>query len=87
MTLKIERSTRCGFAVLTLSGRIEEDHIPGLMELIRWQSEYPNIRLDMKEVKLVDREAVKFLARCEADGAKLENCPVYIRKWMERERD
>ena len=27
------------------------------------------------------------LARCEADGVKLENCAPYIREWMEREKD
>jgi predicted metal-binding protein len=24
---------------------------------------------------------------CEADGMKLENCPAYIREWMEKEKD
>jgi hypothetical protein len=28
-----------------------------------------------------------FLARCEADGVKLENCAPYIREWLEREKD
>jgi hypothetical protein len=38
-------------------------------------------------VSLVGRDAMGFLARCEADGVKLENCAPYIREWMEREKD
>jgi hypothetical protein len=41
----------------------------------------------LKEVKLVDRDAVRFLAHCETKGATLQNCPVYIREWMRRETD
>jgi len=40
----------------------------------------------LKDVTLVDRDAVKFLALCEADSITLENCPAYIREWIERER-
>jgi len=43
--------------------------------------------LDLKDLTLVDREAVKFLERCEADSVKLKNCPAYIREWIVRERD
>src|SRR5207244_1437634 len=30
--------------------------------------------------------AVGFLARCEAEGTPLENCPIYVRQWIVRER-
>jgi hypothetical protein len=30
---------------------------------------------------------VKFLRDCEADGMELENCPEYVREWMEREKN
>jgi hypothetical protein len=30
---------------------------------------------------------VKFLRSCERDGMKLENCPAYVREWMDREED
>jgi predicted metal-binding protein len=45
------------------------------------------IVLDLRDVRLADRDAVKFLRDCEADGMKLENCPAYVREWMDRERD
>jgi hypothetical protein len=45
------------------------------------------LTLDLKELKLVDRDAVvTFLAQCEAAGATLENCSAYIREWIARER-
>jgi hypothetical protein len=42
--------------------------------------------LDLQDVGAVDREAIGFFVRCQADGVNLENCPSYIRKWMEREK-
>jgi len=46
-----------------------------------------NIILDLRDVRLADRESVRFLRGCEADGTKLENCPAYVREWMDREKD
>jgi hypothetical protein len=44
------------------------------------------IMLDLKDLMLVDRDAVSFLEQCEADSIKLTNCPAYIREWIRRER-
>jgi anti-anti-sigma regulatory factor len=85
MTLKIERAEEEKFVVFTLSGRIEVEYLAELQRLFEIDGQDVTVVLDMKEVKLVDRDAVRFLARCEADGAKLENCPAYIREWIERE--
>ena len=85
MTLRIERSTRQRFTVYTLSGRMEVEQVPELKELL--DRDDRNIILDLRDVRLADREAVKFLMSCEKDGMKLENCPAYIREWMDREKD
>jgi hypothetical protein len=85
MTLRIERSARHKFTVFTLSGRLESDHIAELKEL--FHRDYRNIILDLWDLRLADRDAVRFLRGCEADGMKLENCPAYIRDWMDREKD
>ena len=45
-----------------------------------------DIALDLQEVMLVHRDAVKFLACCEVEKIKLENCPGYIREWIDAER-
>jgi len=85
MTLRIERSARQRFTVLTLSGRMEAEHVVELKEL--FDGDYRNIILDLRDVRLADRDAVRFLRGCEADGLKLENCPAYVREWIDREKD
>jgi len=47
----------------------------------------PKPRFGLKRPELADRDSVRFLRDCEADGMKLENCPAYVRDWMEREKD
>ena len=85
MTFRIERSERQGFTVFTLTGRIEAEQVAELKEL--FDTDYRSIILDLQEVRLADRDAVRFLRGCEADGVKLENCPAYVREWMDREQD
>ena len=82
MTLRIERSARHGFTVFALSGRISTEEVVELKEL--FDTDYRTIILDWREVRLADRDAVKFLRDCEAHGMKLENCPAYVREWMDR---
>jgi predicted metal-binding protein len=64
---------------------MEAEQVKELREL--FDSDYRNIILDLRDLRLADREAVKFLRRCEADGMKLDNCPAYVREWMDREKD
>jgi hypothetical protein len=68
------------------SGRIEAEHLPELRRLIEGEDGQRLLTLDLRELKLVDRDAVTFLAQCEAAGATLENCSAYIREWIARER-
>jgi hypothetical protein len=84
MTLRIERSARENFTVFSLSGRMEAEHVLELKEL--FDLDYRNIILDLGDLRLADRNAVRFLRACEADGIKLENCPAYVREWMDREK-
>ena len=85
MTLRIERSKRQGLKVFTLSGRMEAEQVAELKKLL--ERDHSNIILDLRDVRLADRDAVRFLRACEADGIKLENCPAYVREWMDREKD
>ena len=87
MTLKIARSADDGFVLFTLSGRIQVEHLAELQQLFEFETADHSIVLDLKEVRLVDRDAVRFLTRCEADGTKLDNCPAYIREWIANERN
>ena len=70
--------------ILCISGRItgqEVDLLRGLLE-----QERGAVAIDLKNVLLADREAVKLLAVSESNGAELRNCPAYIREWITRER-
>jgi hypothetical protein len=79
--LKIQKSADGRFALI---GRIEAQHLPELQAL--FEAEDQDVTLDLKEVNLVDREAVRFLARCEARGVRIDNCPAYVREWILREK-
>ena len=85
MTLRIERSVRQGIIVFTLSGRMTAEEVAELKEL--FDADYRTIVLDLRDLRLVDRDAVQFLRDCESHGMNLENCPAYVREWMEREKD
>jgi ABC-type transporter Mla MlaB component len=86
MAFRIETAARGRFSVLILSGHIEAQATAELWKLCEVQTDYPDIVVDLRDVSLVDRDAMRFLARCEADGVTLENCTPYIREWMEREK-
>jgi anti-anti-sigma regulatory factor len=85
--LKIRRSDDNGHAIFALSGRIEERNISELQELFDAEEEPEEVTLDLTEVKLVDREAIRFLADCKARGVRLKDCPSYIRRWIEQGSD
>ena len=80
--LKIVRTVDGTVVVFLLSGRIEAEHLAELQALVDAEEQ---VALDLKEVTLVDRDTIRFLARCEADGVEVRNCPAYIRQWIETE--
>jgi len=80
--LRIVRSDYAGHAVFALSGRIQERDVPELQRLLSRDSQTSDITLDLEELRLVDRQVVRFLAACEDQGMKLKNCPDYVRQWM-----
>ena len=45
------------------------------------------IVLDLKDVTLVDRAAVRSLAAVEATGTQIVNCPEYVRIWITAESE
>ena len=82
MVLKIDRSSDGRCLVLRLSGRIQSEH---LEELKTEMEGSPMVLLDLEDVKLVDRDVVRFLGVCEAKGAELRHCSPYIREWILKE--
>jgi hypothetical protein len=72
--------------VLKLSGRIDADGLSELSKAFSSEDNAETLVLDLSEVDIAGEEAVKFLAGCETSGARLRNCPDYIREWIRRER-
>ena len=87
MTLRIHKSDERDRLVLTLIGRIQTEQVSELEALLMSVTACDSVVLDLKDVKLLDRGAVLFLARSEAAGAKLRNCSAFIREWITRERN
>ena len=86
MTCKIYRQViGKNRVVLAVSGRITGDHVNTLRTSL--EEESSALTLDLKNVRLVDGEAVKLLAIRESSGLRITNCPPYIREWIKRERD
>lgn len=83
--LRIERTAGIG-VVFTLSGRIQTDDIDQIKQLLSAEAPGTQLALDLRDLTLVSQDAVTFLARCEARGIKIANCPSYIRNWVDQEK-
>lgn len=84
MSCRIDRVvSREDLVVFQVSGRITAQELGMLQDLLRQES--GAVAIDLKDVLLVDRDAVKFLALSEFNGLELRNCPAYIREWITRE--
>ena len=83
--LRIQRSAN-GEVVFTLSGPMDEESIAELETLINSEGNGRPIVLDLKDLTLVNEDAITFLERCESNSITLENCPPYIREWIKRQR-
>ncbi len=85
VTYRIQRSTRPGSSVFVLSGVLDADHAARLGELLATEADV-RIVIDLRSVTLVDRAGVCFLARAQAAGAEIVNCPEYVRSWIDAEQ-
>jgi predicted metal-binding protein len=84
MVLKIDRSSDGKYVVLRLSGRMQSEHVE---QLKAEMEDVDAVVLDLEDVKLVDRDAVRFLSECEANGMELRHCSPYIREWIAKEKN
>ena len=85
MSCRIDRGVSGeDLVVFRVSGRITAQELGLLEDLLRQES--GTVAIDLKEVLLADREAVKLLAFSEDNGVELRNCPAYIREWITRGR-
>jgi predicted ThiF/HesA family dinucleotide-utilizing enzyme len=85
MSCRIDRrAIEKDLVVLCISGRITAQDVEMLHDIL--EQEVGALAIDLKDVLVVGREAVKLLALRESNGAELRNCPPYIREWVKRER-
>jgi hypothetical protein len=66
---------------------MDVEDLTELETLITSEADGRRIVLHLRDLTLVDQDAVSFLKRCEADNITLKNCPAYIREWITRERN
>ena len=84
MSCRIDRVVSEDLVVFRVSGRVTAQELSILQDLLRQES--GAVAIDLKDVLLVDREAVKLLALSEFGGLELRDCPAYIREWITREK-
>ncbi len=86
MTCRIDRRVIGeDLVILRISGRITGQDVNMLRALL--EHERGKVTIDLKDVLLADREAVRLLALHDSNGAEIRNCPLYIREWITRERE
>ena len=80
--LKIHR-TSGRTVVFTISGQLDADNVGELCQLVDAEPAGSVLVLDLTDLVLADRDAVRFLREHEARGrVVLRNCPAYVRTWM-----
>ena len=84
VTCRIDRFPTDQGLVLRISGRITGEDL----DILRTALEDGSVvAVELAELELIDRDAMKLLAINEANGIELRHCPAYIREWIRRERD
>ena len=76
-----------GQVVRRISGRLDGENLAELKQLLQSEGVGRPIVLELRELTLVDQEAVRFLEQCDSKGIELQNCAPYICEWIERQRD
>ena len=77
--LRIQCTTHCTPIVLTISGRLAADNVSELRQALDSVPTGEAVVLDLGDLILADREAVRFLGEREVAGRiVLRNCPAYI---------
>jgi hypothetical protein len=85
MTCRIDRlATEDDGVILRVSGRCVGAALDVLRDAL---AESNGVRtMDLKDLRQVDRDAVKLLAMSEASGIELKNCPAFIQERIALER-
>ena len=70
--------------MLYISGRLAAEDL----DVVRTELDAGRVfAVELAEVEVVSRDAVKLLVQAEAEGIELRSCPAYIREWITNERE
>jgi anti-anti-sigma regulatory factor len=84
MVLRLEPMPSDSQTIVMLIGRITSPDVQRLKEQI---AEVPGpVALDLRQVRLVDLDAARFLAAAERRGIELRHLPPYVREWVNLEK-
>lgn len=85
--LRIETiSDQPRWITLELIGDLAQDYVPELENLIgQARGRRQQVVLDLRNVGLVDREALRYLVRAKKEGVRLAQCPPYVAAWIGQE--
>jgi hypothetical protein len=72
--------------VFTVCGRVGNEQTAELRTIVCSEDGSHPLVLDLRDVTLVNNDAVEFFSRCEKDGIVLRNCPGFIREWISRRK-
>jgi len=83
--LRIERSAN-GQVVFTVSGRMQTEDIEQVRRLLLVEAAGQPVAINLRDVTLINRDVVAFLAECEGKGIELDCCPLHVRSWIDQAR-
>jgi anti-anti-sigma regulatory factor len=68
---------------LLLNGKFDEQAIRDLeSSILEARGAHQHVYIDLSEVTLVDRKAVRYLSEQANRNIELVNCPIYLRGWI-----
>ena len=74
--------------VFMVSGRLDGENVMELCQLIDREPPGIPVVVDLTDLVLADRDAIRYLRDCETgDRVVLRNCPEYVRVWIAGEEN
>jgi len=84
VTYRIQRAVEPDGVIFLLSGELDAEHVDKLRVLME-REDSAHVRVDLRDVTVVQPVGVTFLARLEPAGVVLVNCADYIRRLIAEE--
>jgi hypothetical protein len=84
--LKITPTREHASLKVHLCGQLTKEYIPEIERLLAGEDgAAKNTSLDLANVTFVDRGAMMFLCSARSRNIAIENCPSYVKRWIQQE--